>query len=190
MKKVLALVALLLVAGVGILVVPSRQPAVGVPWRPISQIVFLGFTNPVPNAPATNAWFGLRDIPGEPTTWVVSEVSYREGGKWRRVEALSYRWFKWVYPVPSGYMLSAAVPVPSTNVPLRVVVEMKRSLPAGSKPARGWMHDEYSKLRRRWMMRWYRDQPARWSEYNQSYPITNEFNFPTGVVNSSTSQTR
>lgn len=55
------------------------------------------------------------------------EVSFKEGESWKKWEPLPTRAFAWVRPRTTNYGLTATVPLPTTNGPLRVVFELKTS---------------------------------------------------------------
>jgi len=56
MKTLVIVLAVVFVAVVAWLLVSSGGRTA---WQPKTTITFIGFTNTVPQAPATNAWFGL-----------------------------------------------------------------------------------------------------------------------------------
>ena len=84
MKKAL-FILMLLVAGIflGVVLSPPRPPA----WQPNARFVFLGFTNTVMGAPATNAWFGLTGLSVSPYSWEVLEIAHQEDSQVEAMEA-------------------------------------------------------------------------------------------------------
>jgi hypothetical protein len=172
MRKAL-FILMLAVVGVFVWVLmssPERKPA----WRPKTQIVFLGFTNLVAGAPATNAWFEIKDMPRERNVWRVVEISRQLGGSWNRWDPLPQRAFNWFSPGPTHSTIAATVPVETTNAPVRVVIELRRTLDG-----------KVEKLLRTWRLNFLRlsGQPTTWDTMNRGpgFFITNEFNFATGT---------
>jgi hypothetical protein len=97
-------------------------------------MTFLGFTNAVAGAPATNALFGFNRIPSEDTGWESCEVSRWDGTNWIAVKISSGNSFSWFQPGgatnfhggPTDYFLRGTVPVVDVTAPTRVVLRLTR----------------------------------------------------------------
>ena len=161
--------------------VPANERPV---WRENIQLVFLGFTNPV--AGETHAFFGFRCSKMSPYGWELLELSHQERGRWKR-QPLPLHVPKLYYAAaaPKGFLMAASVPVAATNVPLRVVMQVRQNgsiAVEATRPPSG----EWGKFYRKWQYRYrkwrYPDNSARWTPWDSSVPVrrlTNEFNFPT-----------
>jgi hypothetical protein len=96
-------------------------------WSPNTRLVFLGFTNMVPMAPATNAFFIVTNVPREHATWHVREISRKEGKRWKAWEPLPLKAFVFHRSSnPSLYDVYALIPVQTTTAPSRIIVELRR----------------------------------------------------------------
>lgn len=102
-----------------------------------TQSTFLGFTNAVAGAPATNALFGFKKIPSGNTTWRTVEISQWDGTNWQRWSPLPSTAFAWIYPAgATNYSLHGAVPLMSTSVATRVVIQLT---PTPGKLGQAWL---------------------------------------------------
>ena len=101
-----------------------------------TQSTFLGFTNTVAGAPATNALFGFKKIPAGNTTWRTVEISQWDGTNWQRWSPLPSTTFAWIYPAgATNYSLHGTVPLMSTSVATRVVIQLT---PTPGKLGQAW----------------------------------------------------
>lgn len=166
MKRiVIILTILVLTSGVGfLLLVRIRKTGSFVQ----TQSTFLGFTNKVPGAPATNALFGFDRIPVEDTLWSVVEISQWDGTNFHPRTPLPNTSFEWIaVPNVTNHVLYGTVPVISTSVRTRVVIKLT---PSPDNSGRGWKR--------------FIGQLKSWSERNRlgifaqprGYRMTNEFN--------------
>jgi hypothetical protein len=175
MKKALLLL-MLVVAGVfvGVFMSSAPQPA----WRPDARLHFLGFTNTAPGAPATNAWFGLTGLSVSPISWEVLEIAHQQDGRWKQWKPLPVHRPNFHGPPPHHFIGSVSVPVPATNVPLRVVMEIGKN---GIYPKPKGAAALYAQGRYRFRQWLYPDNPVRWNRGRAPLCcITNEFNFASG----------
>jgi len=166
MKRALLILILVIALGIAFLLTgTSPKP----PWRPNTQFTFLGFTNAIANAPATNALLGIRHIPRENTSWRTIEISHREGRKWKAWSPLPSSGFAWFYPKPANFDLGATVPTETTSGPFRIVIELQRD-PTGK------VEQIWQSLRI-WLSHFTRGTTDRiWKTRQQTFYITNEFN--------------
>jgi hypothetical protein len=180
MKKISAV--LLVLAAAGILAWMTWSPAPQPAWQPNAQLTFLGYTNTTRGAPATNALFGLKGLRVGPYSWEVLEIARQQDGKWKRWEPPPVRFPKLHYGGQFGsFLMLVSVPVPITNAPLRVVMEIGENGPMRNEPPKGEMTKFYEKWRYRAKRRLHPDNPARWLPPVPRFRMTNEFNFPTST---------
>ena len=154
---------------IGVIIWVARPSGSAPTWKPATRFTFLGFTNSVAGAPATNAWVGIMDIPKEDTSWSTVSISHREGTEWKMWEPLPNPSFSWQNPKPDKFHLGAIIPVPATNAPVRVVIELhsiERGIVRKFFDARG--------IHWAWLKHW----PAALGGVGRgsTFLITNEFN--------------
>ena len=188
MKKALFILMLVVVGVfVGVLLSPPRPSA----WQPGTQFRFVGFVDSTTIPPVTNTWrvvpsglsdlakappamyalFEVKNSPAGETVWHVNEVSQQEGGKWHP----SVPGF--IQFVHDGIRQKAAVAVPTTNAPLRVVIELEQFDMKRIKPPDGKVARFFWNLRGRWKQLRHPNDPKEWQPRGALFRITNEFNF-------------
>ena len=170
MKRTVAIVVIA-VALIAFLVVWLMGPSVKT-WKPATQMTFLGFTNTVAGAPATNALFGFTQIPAEASSWETIEVSHWDGTDWVVWNSTAARWFDWARPetLSGDYQLRGLVRVPVPSRPTRVVLRLTR-IPTGFWNTVG---NAVEPVARRLNL----DSSALFRSDPEHYFMTNEFNFP------------
>lgn len=192
MKKALFILMLVAVGVFGWALLSSpRVPA----WRPKTEIHFVGFVDSTTVPPITNVWrvitpglsalaasppatyalFEIKDPPGEETIWHLIEVSQQGDGKWKRSEPEPIKM------VSGGIRSRAAVRVPTTNAPLRVVIELELLKLDLRKPPTGKVAQFFWDLRLRWKRWRHPNDTKRWLPRGPLFRIINEFNFTSGT---------
>jgi hypothetical protein len=177
-----ALLVLLVIVLAGLLLwafVPAKEKPV---WQTSGHLVFLGFTNPLAGGPEVHAFFGFRGTKYSPYSWELLEISHQQNGHWKRAPLPGhFQKLHYAKAAPDGFMMGISVPVSTTNLPLRLVMEIGENGPAAVRanaPPAGTMGQFY----RKWLYRskkWlHPDNPARWLPPTRICRLTNEFNFP------------
>jgi hypothetical protein len=140
-------------------------------WNANTSMSFLGFTNVVAGAPATNALFGFNDLPSS-STWRATEISRWDGTKWIPASGPALRFDPVFFNGPlRNFSYLGSVPVGSTSAPTRVVIGL------GPVPGKGAnLRNGILQLKPlRWLPTWF---PWLWANGQPRYFMTNEFNKP------------
>jgi hypothetical protein len=125
MKITLVILAFVVVVAPGFFFITLEPKPV---WSPNTQLIFLGFTNTVATAPATNAFFRIKSIPKEKTSWRVREISQKEGARWKAWRPLPPNTFAWhARPTGNWTDIFALIAVETTNQPSRIVIELRKN---------------------------------------------------------------